>query len=130
MENLDRKAPATKGDMADLETRLLERLAESEAGLLKRLADSETGLLKRLAESETRLREQLLESETRLLERLLESIQDAETRTIRAFYNYAETNQKRLLLVEGTEANVLSRLITVETRLMEIERRLNMPPPL
>ena len=46
------------------------------------------------------LRNELLEAihgtETSLREELLEAIHDTETKLLRAFYNFAESNQKRL----------------------------------
>jgi predicted S18 family serine protease len=66
--------------------------------------------------------------ENRVVERLLEAIQDAGTRVLNAFYGYAQTNQKRMALLEGTDSNMISRLGTIESRVLEIEKRLNMPP--
>jgi ElaB/YqjD/DUF883 family membrane-anchored ribosome-binding protein len=66
--------------------------------------------------------------ETRVVERLLEAIQDAETRVLNAFYGYAQTTQKQMTLLEGTGSNLVSRVGTIESRVLEIERRLNIPP--
>lgn len=63
-----------------------------------------------------------------VVERLLGAVHDAETRVLNAFYGFAQTNQKRMTLLEGTESNMISRLGTVESRILEIERRLNIPP--
>ncbi len=63
-----------------------------------------------------------------LREELLEAIHDTETRLLRAFYNFAETNQKRLAEVERTELVIVDRLATMERRLTEVEKRLNLPP--
>jgi hypothetical protein len=59
---------------------------------------------------------------------LLERIDDVGTRMLTAFYNVAETHGKRLMDVENTDSALRSRLSTVENRLLEIERRLNLPP--
>jgi hypothetical protein len=59
---------------------------------------------------------------------LVERITDSETRLLRAFYIFAEGNSKRLVQVEGNEAALRSRLATIEDRLMQVEKRLNMPP--
>ncbi len=77
---------------------------------------------------EERLEKSIEESSHAVEERLLEALRDTETKLLRAFYSYAQTTDKRLVLVEGADANVLSRLGTVESRILEIERRLNMPP--
>jgi hypothetical protein len=76
----DRNAPATKGDIADSEERVMERL------------------------------------------------RDIETKLLNAFYGYAKSNDKRVLETEGNEAVLRSRLATLETRLTDVEHRLNMPP--
>ena len=78
------------------------------------------------------LRNELLEAihgtETSLREELLEAIHDTETKLLRAFYNFAESNQKRLSEVERTDLGILERLATIERRVTEVEKRLNMPP--
>ena len=76
----DRNAPATKGDIADSEDRVLERL------------------------------------------------RDIETKLLNAFYGYAKSNDKRVLETEGNEGVLRSRVATLETRLTDVEHRLNMPP--
>jgi hypothetical protein len=76
----DRNAPATKGDVADSEDRVMERL------------------------------------------------RDIETKLLNAFYGYAKSNDRRVLETEGNEAVLRSRLATLETRLTDVEHRLNMPP--
>ena len=76
----DRNAPATKGDIADSEDRVMERL------------------------------------------------RDIETKLLNAFYGYAKSNDKRVLETEGNEAVLRSRVATLETRLTDVEHRLNMPP--
>jgi hypothetical protein len=59
---------------------------------------------------------------------LAERITDGETRLLKAFYGYAESNQKRMVEVEGNEAALRSRLGTLEGRVLEVEKRLNIPP--
>ena len=61
-------------------------------------------------------------------ERLAEAIHDSETRLLKAFYTFAESNQQRLGQVEGATNAVISRLATMEVRITEVEKRLNMPP--
>jgi hypothetical protein len=59
---------------------------------------------------------------------LVERIADSETKLLQAFYSFAESNQQRIALVEGNTTAVIARLATLETRLLEVEKRLNMPP--
>jgi hypothetical protein len=109
----DRNAPATKGDLTDLESRLDERLEI-------RLNES----IARLNESIEILRSEMNHQYRELVER----ISDTQTEVLRAFYSFAQTNNKRVLEVEGNEAALRSRLGTLEDRVLEIEKRLNLPP--
>jgi len=59
---------------------------------------------------------------------LVERIADSETKVLQAFYNFADSNNKRLIQTEATDALLTSRVSTLETRVLEIEKRLNMPP--
>jgi len=56
-----------------------------------------------------------------LRDELREAIRDTETKLLRAFYDFADSNQKRLAEAERTGLVVFDRLAT-------IERRLNLPP--
>ena len=93
--NDDRNAPATKGDLAELETHLTAR---SKADL---------------AELETRL---------------IEVIRDAQTETLKAFYGFVETVQTRFKAQDDTEAGLKKRLTVLEERVLEVEKKLLMPP--
>ena len=95
----DRNASATKGDLAELETRIL-----------------------------TRMESALDERETRLTETLTEVIRDTQTETLKAFYGFVESVQTRFKAQDDTEAGLKKRLTVVEERLLEVEKRLNMPP--
>jgi hypothetical protein len=66
--------------------------------------------------------------ERRITEAIAESIHDSETRLLKAFYTFAESNQQRLSQVEGNTTAVIARLATLESRIIEVEKRLNMPP--
>ena len=59
---------------------------------------------------------------------LKETLRDSETKLLQAFYSFAESNLQRIALVEGNTTAVIARLATLETRLLEVEKRLNMPP--
>lgn len=63
-----------------------------------------------------------------LRDELIEVIRDSEARLLRAFYSFAESNQKRLSALELTDAAIINRVATLESRLMEVEKRLNIPP--
>jgi hypothetical protein len=59
---------------------------------------------------------------------ILERIADSETKLLKAFYNFGVSNSKRITEAEGNEAALRSRLATLEDRILEVERRLNIPP--
>jgi 4-hydroxyphenylpyruvate dioxygenase-like putative hemolysin len=75
-----------------------------------------------------RFEEQLRSEFQRGCDHLAEAIHDSETRLLKAFYTFAESNQQRLTQVEGNTTAVISRLATLESRITEVEKRLNMPP--
>jgi hypothetical protein len=97
--NDDRNAPATKGDLAELETRLTAR---SKADLA--------------------------ELETRLTEALTEVMRDGQTETLKAFYGFVESVQTRFRAQDDTEAGLKKRLTVLEERVLEVEKKLLMPP--
>jgi uncharacterized protein involved in exopolysaccharide biosynthesis len=51
-----------------------------------------------------------------------------EARVLAAFDTFVESNNQRLATIEGNEAALRSRLGTIEERLTEVEKRLNIPP--
>lgn len=55
-------------------------------------------------------------------------IHDSETRLLQTFCSFAETNQRRLTDAERESFALKDRLASVESRLTEVEKRLNMPP--
>jgi hypothetical protein len=95
-------APATKADLNQLEEKLGADLQQ--------------------------LAEQLRSEFQHGFDHLAESIHDSETRLLKAFYTFAESNQQRLSQVEGNTTAVIARLATLESRIIEVEKRLNMPP--
>ena len=58
---------------------------------------------------------------------LAERMSDGETRLLKAFYAYAQSNQTRITEIEVSGASMRSRLATIEDRLRQVEKRLNMP---
>jgi hypothetical protein len=60
--------------------------------------------------------------------RLVEVIRDAQTETLRAFYGFVETVQTRFKAQDDTEAGLKKRLTVLEERVLEVEKKLLMPP--
>jgi hypothetical protein len=98
----DSSAPATKADLA--------------AGL----SELETGM----SERHDMLRSEMQHMHDSLVERIV----DSETKLLQAFYTFAQSNQQRLAQVEGNTSAVVARLSMLENRILEVEKRLNMPP--
>jgi hypothetical protein len=94
----DQNTPATKGDLAKLERKIEEKV------------------------------EQLRSEVNHGYRDILERVSEGETRLLRAFYDFAQSNQKRMTEIEGNETAMRSRIATLEDRLLQVERRLNMPP--
>jgi hypothetical protein len=106
---IDRKAPATKGDIVDLDVRIED-------------------LDQRVADLDQRI--EMLRTEVQHgYNDLREAIRDTQTEVLRAFYSFAQTHSKRFGELEVNEAAIRSRLGTIEDRLLELERRVNTPPP-
>ena len=60
--------------------------------------------------------------------RLEQFLLDMEGRIITSNYRLAESMQQRIKQGEGNQAAFSARLSTLEERLLEVEKRLNMPP--
>ena len=58
----------------------------------------------------------------------VETMRDVQTELLKAFYNFGQSNIKRIAEIEGNEYALRSRVGIIEDRLMEVERRLNIPP--
>jgi hypothetical protein len=63
-----------------------------------------------------------------LRDELLEAIHDSQTALLKAFYGFTEAVQNRFKDKDEAEAALKRRMNTLESRVLEIEKRLNMPP--
>jgi hypothetical protein len=97
--------PATKQDITDLKSDIIDLRTETQSNI-----------------------EQLRAEANHQYNDLLETIRDSETKLLQAFYGYAASNDKRMTQQDANIAVFLSRMSTFETRLLEVEKRLNMPP--
>ena len=70
------------------------------------------------------LEERLIQAE----ERLMEGMRDIQTELLKAFYSFAKSTDAKLQDAEISDHLIRQRVSAVESRLTEIERRLNMPP--
>ena len=149
----DRNAPATKGDIADLsadlrETReqlrsemkdttvqLRSEMKDTTVQLRSEMKDTTVQLRSEMKDTTAQLRsemkemgEQLSSEMHHIYDDVVERMADSETRLLKAFYTYAESNNQRVAAVEGNEASLRIRVGTLEDRVLQLEKRLNMPP--
>src|SRR5450631_4800073 len=59
---------------------------------------------------------------------LKETMRDVQTEILRAFYGYTQTKDAKLREGEQSDMALRQRLTAVESRILEVEKRLNMPP--
>jgi hypothetical protein len=98
----DLNAPATKGDLQKFATKDdLQRFAT---------------------------REDLQQAKADLKDELVEVMRDVQTELLKAFYSFAKSTDAKLQDAEISDHLIRQRVSAVESRLTEIERRLNMPP--
>jgi hypothetical protein len=66
--------------------------------------------------------------EQRLRDHTAETVRESETRLLQAFYSFAEANDRRHVQGEAATAVAVMRLSTLESRVLALEKRLNLPP--
>lgn len=90
----------------------------------------ELGVLKQeLGALEERLIQRIEHSQTELEERLTERMRDMQTEIIRVFMDFQQRNESRDGFQSKTSAALDERLLLVERRLFEIEKKLLLEPP-
>jgi hypothetical protein len=81
-----------------------------------------------LQDLESRFEGRMDALEQRLMDRMTETVRETETKLLQAFYGYAEATNRRFVQIEASDTIMLSRFATLEGRVLELEKRLNMPP--
>lgn len=130
MENGNK--PATKKDLEKLREELrqaskldLEELRHEVSSKHDQLHQATKQDLEQLGQA---TRQALVDWETRLREAIAEATRDMETRLLNAFYSFAKSNDKHLRQLAVADWALTERVSTSESRLTEVEKRLNMPP--
>ena len=82
---------------------------------------SENGQSPATKDDLAKLRDELLEAVSKL-------IYETETRLLKAFYGFAESNRKEISDLTRSDSSLRERLDTMEDRVLQIEKRLNFPP--
>lgn len=109
----NRNSPATKGDLGELRAEFKSDLGEMRAEFKSDLGE---------------MRAEFKSDLFTLKDDLIEVIRDSQTEVLRAFYGFSQTVQDRFKEQEDADAALKRRMATIESRVLEIERRLNMPP--
>jgi len=65
--------------------------------------------------------------EQRMLDAMAHMIHESETRLLNAFYGFAEGTSQHFKQLDAADAGLTDRMTSLETRVLEIEKRLNMP---
>jgi hypothetical protein len=72
--------------------------------------------------------EQLRSEMNHQFDDLKETVRDIQTEILKAFYGYTQTTDAKLKESDQADYALRQRLTVVESRLLEVEKRLNMPP--
>jgi chromosome segregation ATPase len=72
--------------------------------------------------------EQLRSEMQHQFDELKETLRDSQTEVLKAFYGYTQTTDAKLKETEQSDIALRQRLNAVESRILEVEKRLNMPP--
>jgi septation ring formation regulator EzrA len=125
MENGDQ--PATKADLQDATERLRSEfrraVEESAAQLHTEIQESAAELHTEIQESAAQLRSEFQHG----FDDLKETFRDGQTELLKALYNFGTSIQQRMKQLEGDEAAIMSRLSTLEERVIQLERKANFP---
>jgi DNA repair exonuclease SbcCD ATPase subunit len=116
-----------KGDIADLRAELKGDIKGLRGELKGDITDLRAELKGDIAGLDQKF-EQLKSEMNHIHNDIVERIHDGQTEILKAFYGYAQGNNKRVGDLETNEAGFRSRLATIEDRILEVERRLNIPP--
>ncbi len=77
-----------------------------------------------LADLTTELKSELANQK----DELVEAIRDSQTEVLKAFYGFSHTVQDRFKEGDDSESAIKRRMTTLESRILEVEKRLNLPP--
>lgn len=123
MKETDLDSPATKRDLKEVDDRLSGKVQD-----LSSKVDALSNTVHEINSTFTDRYELLRSEMNHGYRELVDRINDSETKLLKAFYAFAEGNNTRVQAFEESETATRRRLGSVETRLLEVERRLNIPP--
>jgi hypothetical protein len=117
-------AIVTKTDLQHSVEQLRSEMRETTEQLRSEMRETTEQLRSEMRQTAEQLRSEFQHG----FDELKESFRDSQTELLKAFYAFAESNQQRTSQLEVNSQAVIARLATVETRLLEVEKRLNIPP--
>jgi ElaB/YqjD/DUF883 family membrane-anchored ribosome-binding protein len=115
--------PATKADLEKLRSATKSDLEKLQSDLEKLQSDLEQ--FRSATKSDL---EQIRSEFQHGFDELKETVRDGQTEILKAFYGYTQTTDAKLKEGEISDNFLRERLTIVESRLLNVERRLNMPP--
>jgi hypothetical protein len=127
----DQNAPATKGDLAGFRAELKQDVAGLRAELRQDVAGLRAELKQDVAGLRAELRQDVEQSRSEFnhgFDDLRETLRDVQTELLKAFYSFAQSTEVKLKDSEVADFMLRQRLTVAESRITEIEKRLNMPP--
>jgi division protein CdvB (Snf7/Vps24/ESCRT-III family) len=119
----DGNVPATKADLGRLAAELTAKIS----GVETRLDERISGVEARVGELKEQLEMMRAEEQHRYAD-LVERFRDGQTELLKAFYNYAQPTDVRVSSTETEMASLKQRLGLLESRMKDVEIKLNMPP--
>ncbi len=81
-----------------------------------------------LTDLRTELKNEIANQLASQKDEVIEAIRDSQTEVLKAFYGFSQTIQDRFKEGDDSEAAIKRRMATLESRVLEVEKRLNMPP--
>jgi hypothetical protein len=80
-----------------------------------------------------RIEDKIAQSQATILEATQEMVRDAQTELLRGYASFAESQEIRMRKmtadISNIDASTNLRMVVLERRLLEIEKRLHIPPP-
>lgn len=115
MPNTHGDLPATRADVRALDEKMERRLQRLEEAI----KESQVEVLK--------------QAQAEMLEATQEMVRDAQTELLRGYTSFAESQEIRMRKmtadISNIDASTNLRVLVLERRLLEIEKRLHIPPP-
>jgi DNA anti-recombination protein RmuC len=115
----DRNSPATKGDLQDFAEQLRSEFHQTTEQLRSEFRETIEQVRSEFHQATEQLRSEFQHG----FDDLKETIRDSQTEILKAFYGYIHTTELKL---KDTDT-LRERVSVIESRLLEVEKRLNLP---